>query len=82
MAGKVACVEIQHGRFVTVVTVCRNARYALIAIIADYYGRHFVHVLRHPSQNWGWLLLLAAIVLTLVLAGVFLNRRFATAASG
>ena len=68
-------------RFVTVVIVCRSARYTLIAIVADCYGRHFVRILRHPSQYWGWLLLFAAIVLTLVLAGVVLHRRFAAAAS-
>jgi hypothetical protein len=28
-----------------------------IAIVADHYGRHFVRVLPHPSQYWGWLLL-------------------------
>jgi membrane protein YqaA with SNARE-associated domain len=68
-------------RFVTVVTVCRGARYTLIAVVADHYGRRFVRILRHPSQYWVWLLLFAAIVLTLVLAGVVLNRRFAAAAS-
>jgi membrane protein YqaA with SNARE-associated domain len=45
-------------RFLTVVIICRSARYTFIAIIADHYGRHFVRVLRHPSQYWGWLLLL------------------------
>jgi membrane protein YqaA with SNARE-associated domain len=40
------------GRFLTVVSVCRYARYACSAIIADPYGRHFVHVLRHPAQGW------------------------------
>ncbi|MFZ1052661.1 MAG: VTT domain-containing protein [Candidatus Sulfotelmatobacter sp.] len=68
-------------RFVTVVTVCRSVRYTFIAIIADHYGRHFVRVLRHPSQYWGWLLLFAAIILTLILTGIALNRRFAAAPS-
>jgi len=65
------------GRFLTVVIICRSARYALIAIIADHYGRHFVRVLRHPSQYWGWLLLSAAVILGLVMAGIMLNRRLA-----
>jgi membrane protein YqaA with SNARE-associated domain len=47
------------GRFLTVVIICRSARYTFIAIVADHYGRHFVGVLRHPSQYWGWLLLFA-----------------------
>lgn len=29
------------GRLLTVVIICRSARYAFIAIIADHYGRHF-----------------------------------------
>lgn len=67
------------GRFLTVVTICRSARYAFIAIIADHYGRHFVRVLRHPSQYWGWLLLFAAVVFTLTMAGIAVNRRLAAA---
>lgn len=39
------------GRFLTVVTICRAARYGIIAIIADHYGRHFVRVLRHPFST-------------------------------
>ena len=64
-------------RFLTVVTICRAARYTLVAIIADHYGRHFVRVLRHPVQYWGWLLLFAAIILSVILAGIAINRRFA-----
>ena len=64
-------------RFLTVVTICRGARYTLVAIIADHYGRHFVRVLRHPVQYWGWLLLFAAIILSVILAGVMLNKRLA-----
>ena len=69
------------GRFLTVVIICRSARYALIAIIADRYGRHFVRVLRHPSQYWGLLLLSAAVILGLVMAGIVLNRRLAAPTS-
>jgi membrane protein YqaA with SNARE-associated domain len=65
------------GRFLTVVTICRGARYTFIAIIADHYGRHFIRVLRHPGQYWGWLLLFAAVILTLIMIGVVLNRRLA-----
>ena len=63
------------GKFLTVVTICRGARYTLIAIIADHYGRHFVRALRHPDQYWGWLLFFAAFILGIVMAGVMLNRR-------
>jgi membrane protein YqaA with SNARE-associated domain len=69
------------GRFLTVVTVCRAARYTFIAVIADRYGRHFIRILRHPSQYWGWLLLAAGMILCLVLAGIVINRRLTSAAS-
>src|SRR6202167_2241314 len=67
------------GRFLTVVIICRSARYTFIAIVADHYGRHFVRVLRHPSQYWGWLLLFAAVILGLIMAGILLNRRLTAA---
>jgi membrane protein YqaA with SNARE-associated domain len=67
------------GRFLTVVLICRSARYTFIAIIADHYGRHFVRVLRHPSQYWGWLLLFAAVIFSLTMAGIAVNRRLAAA---
>ena len=63
------------GRFLTVVAICRGARYAFIAIIADHYGRHFIRVLRHPAQYWGWLLLFAAVIFSLVMVGIVINRR-------
>jgi membrane protein YqaA with SNARE-associated domain len=66
-------------RFLIVVTVCRSARYTLIAVIAEHYGRRFIHVLRHPSEYWAWLLLFAAAVIALVLIGIALNRRLASA---
>jgi len=69
------------GRFLTVVTICRSARYTFIAIIADHYGRHFVRVLRHPSQYWGWLILFAAVILSLVMVGIVLNRRLTVTTS-
>jgi membrane protein YqaA with SNARE-associated domain len=69
------------GRFLTVVTICRGARYAFIAIIADHYGRHFIRVLRHPAQHWGWLLLFAAVIFSLIMAGIVLNRRLAATTS-
>ena len=65
------------GRFLTVVMICRSARYTSIAIVADHYGRHFVSVLRHPAQYWGWLLLFAALILSVILAGIGLNKRLA-----
>ena len=70
------------GRFLTVVIICRSARYTFIAIVADHYGRHFVRVLRHPSQYWGWLLLFAAVIFSLIMTGILLNRRLTAANIG
>jgi membrane protein YqaA with SNARE-associated domain len=64
-------------RFLTVVTICRGARYTLIAIVADRYGRHFIRALRHPDQYWGWLLLFAAVILGMTMAAIALNKRLA-----
>jgi membrane protein YqaA with SNARE-associated domain len=65
-------------RFLTMVTICRGARYTVIAIVADHYGRHFIRAMRHPDQYWGWLLLLAAILFGVVTAGIMFNRRMAS----
>jgi membrane protein YqaA with SNARE-associated domain len=67
------------GRFLTVVALSRAARYGVIAVIADYYGRHFVHALRHPQEYWRWLLLSSAVLFSMVIAGILLNRRFVAA---
>jgi membrane protein YqaA with SNARE-associated domain len=64
-------------RFLTVVTICRAARYTLVALIADHYGRHFVRVLLHPAKYWGWLLLFGTLILGVILAGIMLNKRLA-----
>jgi membrane protein YqaA with SNARE-associated domain len=69
------------GKFLTVVAVCRGARYTLIAFIADHYGRHFVRVLRHPTEYWGWLLAFAAIIAAVIAAGVLVNKQLAAAAA-
>jgi membrane protein YqaA with SNARE-associated domain len=62
-------------KYIAVVALCRAARYSLIAFLADRYGRHFIRVIRHPDRYWGWLLLIAAVVLALVLGSVLLNRK-------
>jgi len=33
----------------------------------------------HPSQYWGWLLLFAAVIFSLIMAGILLNRRLTAA---
>ena len=66
-------------KYVIIVVTCRAARYSAVAIVADLYGRHFIRILRHPLQYWGWLLLFAGAAATLAAAGVWVNRRIAAA---
>ena len=70
------------GKYLPIVAVCRAARYSAIGIVADLYGRHFIRVIRHPLQYWGWLLLFAAIVFALIAGGILINRRMAAAPPG
>jgi membrane protein YqaA with SNARE-associated domain len=72
--------EYHFGKYLAVVAVSRGARYAVIAVIADLYGRHFVRMFQHPTQYWGWLLVFTAAILALIGAGILFNRRLLTAA--
>ena len=69
-------------KYLPIVTVCRAARYSAIAIVADLYGRHFIRVIRHPVQYWGWLLLFCAIAFGLIATGILINRKIATESPG
>jgi membrane protein YqaA with SNARE-associated domain len=68
-------------KFLTVTGLCRALRYSLIAIIADRYGRHFMRVIRHPTQYWGWLLFFAVIMAAIVALGIVINRSLGTTSS-
>jgi membrane protein YqaA with SNARE-associated domain len=61
-------------KFLGVVIVCRAARYTVIGLVADYYGRHFVHILRHPGDYWVSLLLLGLLVLGISVVSILLSR--------
>jgi membrane protein YqaA with SNARE-associated domain len=63
------------GRFLTIVTLSRGVRYFGIAYIAGHYGRHFLRVLRHPMQHWGWLLLFLGLTGVLVAGGIVASHR-------
>jgi membrane protein YqaA with SNARE-associated domain len=69
-------------KYLPIVAACRAARYSAIGIVADLYGRHFILVLRHPTQYWGWLLLFAAVTAGLIGGGILINRRLETASAG
>lgn len=62
-------------KYLIVVGLCRAARYSLIAILAERYGRHFTRVILHPAQYWGWLLLFAVIVAGVAASVIAINRR-------
>lgn len=67
--------DYPRGRFLTIVTACRAARYFTIAFIAGHYGRHFLRVMRHPTQHWGWILAAVVLALVLLVAGIMASRR-------
>jgi membrane protein YqaA with SNARE-associated domain len=63
------------GKYLAVVAVSRGVRYAVIAGVADLFGRNFVRMFRHPTEYWGWFLVFAAAILVLIGAGILFNRR-------
>jgi membrane protein YqaA with SNARE-associated domain len=69
------------GKFLVVVALSRAARYSVIALVADLYGRHFIRALRHPAQYWGWLLATAAITIALIVGGILIKRRLEMASA-
>jgi membrane protein YqaA with SNARE-associated domain len=69
-------------KYLAIVTICRGARYATVAIAADFYGRHFTRILLHPTQYWGWLLLFAAMIFGVIIGGILIHRRLATLSTG
>jgi membrane protein YqaA with SNARE-associated domain len=67
--------DYPRGKFLTIVTLSRGVRYFGIAFIAGHYGRHFLRILRHPVQHWGWSLLLLGITAALMVAGIIASHR-------
>lgn len=67
----------RRSKFLGIVAAGRGLRYAIVAFVADHYGRHFIRVLRHPGQYWGWLLLMLIVIFALTTGGILMNRRLA-----
>jgi len=67
--------------YIIVVAICRAIRYSAVGILAHLYGRHIIRVLRHPTQHWGWLVLMAAVFAAVIATGILINRRLETADS-
>ena len=72
--------DYPQGKFLAIVAICRAARYFGIAFVAGHYGRHFLRVLRHPTQYWGWFAFFIAITAALIGGGIILTRRLEPAA--
>jgi membrane protein DedA with SNARE-associated domain len=73
--------DYPRGRFIAIVTICRAARYFGIAFVAAHYGRHFLRVLRHPTQHWGWIAVGFILAVVLVVGGILVSRRLETAST-
>lgn len=67
------------GKFLTIVALARAVRYFGIAYLAGHYGRHFLRVLRHPMQHWGWMLLVVGLTGLLIAVGVIASHRLQAA---
>jgi len=65
--------------YLSIVGMSRLARYSVVAIVGERYGRHVLRVLRHPVQYWGWFLFVAAIFVALAVSGIIINKRVAEA---
>lgn len=66
-------------RFLIVVVLSRGARYVAIAVIASHYGRHFIRLLRNPSQYYGWLVAIGMALVMAIAIGFLLRKRLQTA---
>jgi membrane protein YqaA with SNARE-associated domain len=62
-------------RFLAIVAICRAVRYFGIAYVAGHYGRHFLRVLRHPLEHWGWLAFFIGLTVVLFAGGILASRR-------
>jgi membrane protein DedA with SNARE-associated domain len=69
------------GKFLAIVTIGRVIRYSAIAFVADHYGRRVIRALRHPMQYWGWMVLLVALTIALIVGGIVVSRRLETASA-
>jgi len=67
-------------RFLAVIAAARGLRYVTVALVAFYYGRHFIRALRNPSQYYGWLIAAAVTVLMMLAAAALMRKRTYSAA--
>jgi membrane protein YqaA with SNARE-associated domain len=60
--------------FVAVVTASRAVRYTTVALLAWYYGRHLIYVLKHPAQYALWLVAMAAGIVVVGILALLVRR--------
>jgi membrane protein YqaA with SNARE-associated domain len=66
-------------KYVALVAASRAVRYSAVALIGHLYGRHVIRVLRHPTQYWGWFLILSAIFIGVAAVAILINRQLTVA---
>jgi len=65
--------------FLAVVTASRAVRYVTVALLAWYYGRHLIYVLKHPGQYAVWLLAMAVGIAVVGVLALLVRRAIETA---
>jgi membrane protein YqaA with SNARE-associated domain len=66
--------EYPSRKFVRVVAMARVARYFVLAALAAFYGRHFIHIVRHPGEHAAWFLLIALFASLLTAGALFVQQ--------
>ena len=67
------------GKFLAVVAISRAVRYSAIALVGGPLRAPRHSSTRHPPEYWGWLLLVVAITIALIVGGILINRRLEAA---
>lgn len=70
--------DYPRNKFLALVGLSRAIRYFAIAFVAGRYGRHFLRVLRHPVQHWGWFVFFLALTGALIAGGIIASHRLDT----
>jgi membrane protein YqaA with SNARE-associated domain len=65
-------------KYFTIILLCRALRYSFLAVLADHYGSRFTHLIQHPDQYRGWLLLAVAIIAGAVASVIVINKYLKT----
>ena len=63
------------GTFLAVVGAARAARYFILAALASYYGRRFIHLVSHPSEHMGWFVFIICAAGILAAGAIFIMQK-------